>query len=276
MPRFGKWEIYHKEIVEAGSPAKLFVKIFGCSSYTAINFFNQMNLILPPGKNYSRILDAGCGKGDFTFYFAEKYPDSTIEGWDKSDEDMHNLGENIDVCNQIKEVSGLDNCRFEKKDLLEMSDSETYDLIFSIHVLEHIPNNEKVIRNFYKALKPDGLLHIQMPSNIEVQFYFLKKFTDMDAWAEEEHIGEHYSLEELTQLLQKTGFKILKSKTDGHFLSKHLFDILETLRRRKLVLLYAPFILIAKGLNYLLRHADNGKGNLIILAQKPNIAETII
>lgn len=264
MVRFGKWEIYHREVLDAGKLATLFIKIFGCSSYTAYNFFIQMKKMLPSQK-FHNILDAGCGKGDFSFYFAEKYKNCHIDGWDKSVNDLH---DNINTCNRIKEISGLENCNFEKKDLIELQAKSYYDLIICIHVLEHIKDNKKIIENFYNALKPEGYLHIQMPSNINHRFNLLDKYTDFSDWEEKEHIGHTYSLKELSTILKDMGFKIIKLRTDGNFLAKYLFEIAETLRRRKNYILFALYILISKFLSRILSNFDNGRGNLIILAQK--------
>ena len=79
MPRFGKMAVFHKDIRESGPLARLFVKIMGSPSFTAHNFYLHMKKMLPE-RSYNTILDAGCGKGDFTFYMAEKYPDSRVEG----------------------------------------------------------------------------------------------------------------------------------------------------------------------------------------------------
>lgn len=42
-------------------------------------------------------------------------------------------------------------------------ESNTYDLILCNHVLEHIPNDEKAIKEIYRVLKPAGTAILQVP-----------------------------------------------------------------------------------------------------------------
>lgn len=271
MPQFGKWQIYHPEVQRAGRLARWYVRLFSCSSYTAHNFFIHMNA-LPLKADPRTILDAGCGKGDFTFYLAEKHQQAQVEGWDKADADLHELGQNILICEQIREISGLSNAAFYKKDLRELSSPERYDLIISIHVLEHIQGNQEVLEKFFAALRPGGQLHLQMPSVHEGRFPLLQKYTDMNEWVESEHTGELYNMEQMLKVLRRIGFTILRHRTDGHFLASLLFDVTETLRRRRMNALYGLMLPLAKTANRLLRPFDNHRGNLIILAEKPQVA----
>ena len=268
MVRFGKWAIYHSQVEKAGWFAKAYVKLMGCSSYTAFNFFLQLKRILPE-RDFRSILDAGCGKGDFSFYLAEKYPQSVVEGWDKSDETLHDLGENIEVCNRIREISGLKNAVFFKRDLQDLEATAKYDLIITIHVLEHIENNARILRNFFHALKPGGLLHVQMPSETHHHFFFLSRFTNYYQWHNLEHVGETYNLVSFTRLLETTGFSVVTARTDGHAFSGFLFDVTETLRRRNSAIAFALFLPIAKAMTILLSSFDNGKGNVVMVAEKP-------
>tara|TARA_B100000767_G_scaffold275765_1_gene315248 strand:- start:3549 stop:4304 length:756 start_codon:yes stop_codon:yes gene_type:complete len=51
-----------------------------------------------------------------------------------------------------------------KADLCDLPfKSNTYDLILCNHVLEHIPNDEKAIKEIYRILKPGGTAILQVP-----------------------------------------------------------------------------------------------------------------
>lgn len=269
MARFGKWEVYHKRILAGGIASTLYVKILGCVSLTAYNFFYHFKRAVKHIK-FSTVLDAGCGKGDFTFYLAERFPQVHIEGWDLSDPNLHELGDNIKVCNRIRELSGLGNTEFHAKDLRLLDEKNKYDFIFSIHVLEHIENNKIVLKHFYNALKPNGHLHIQMPSNIEMKPFFPKYFfKELSEWEEEEHIGEVYTLDEMKNILENIGFKIIYTRTDGGFLQAFAWQLGEILISSKIFVLYGLFLPILKFLTYVGNLlTDDGKGSLVILAQK--------
>lgn len=53
-----------------------------------------------------------------------------------------------------------------KADLCNLPfESNTYDLILCNHVLEHIPDDEKAIKEIYRILKPSGTAILQVPLN---------------------------------------------------------------------------------------------------------------
>ena len=269
MARFGKMEKYHPRFKERGFLAKLYIQIFGCASISAYNFFFHFKRALKD-LEFRHVLDAGCGKGDFAFYLAEGYPDISIDAWDLSDPNMHDLGENINICQEIQNNEEINNITFCDKDLKDLCDVEKYDLIFSIHVLEHIPNNKVVIENFYRALKRNGCLHVQMPSKNGFEPIFPEKyFKAYYKWENVEHTGEHYYLNELVDVLKKTGFIVELARTDGGFLQSlawQLSQILFSNNRIVALALLVPFLktLVFMGNTFF----DNGKGNLVILAKK--------
>lgn len=269
MVRFGKWEIFHKRIEERGLLGRIYIKILGCVSLSAYNYFFHFKRAIKE-INITKIFDAGCGKGDFTFYLAERFPNANIVGWDLSDPDLHDLGDNIKVCNKIRDLTGLKNTEFHEKDLRDLSDQNYYDFIFSIHVLEHIPQNQKVIENFFKALKPNGFLHIQIPSAVEMKPFFPESwFKNFQEWEEEEHIGKVYTLPEFKTLLEKVGFKVHTIRTDGGFLQSFSWQVGEVLVSRNMFLTFGVLVPLLKLLIYLGNlFFDDGNGSLVVLAQK--------
>lgn len=45
-------------------------------------------------------------------------------------------------------------------------DSDTYDIIFCNHVLEHIPDDVKAMQELYRVLKPGGMAILQIPQDL--------------------------------------------------------------------------------------------------------------
>jgi len=101
-------------------------------------------------------------------------------------------------------------------DLRELNDSETYDFILSVDVMEHIDDDQKVFNNFFRALKPGGILLISTPSD--------KGGSDVhgknDRSFIEEHVRDGYSITGITEKLSKAGFRNIKALytygTPGH------------------------------------------------------------
>ena len=56
------------------------------------------------------------------------------------------------------DVSGM-----QKLDLMTMTDSDRFDIIYASHVLEHVPDDARVLRNIARALKPGGEAWLIVP-----------------------------------------------------------------------------------------------------------------
>ena len=96
-----------------------------------------------PGKR--TILDAGSGFGQYV-YLMSKNPDFTVLGVDVKKEQ-------IEDCTQFFSKIKRDNTRFEYADLTQFRRPESFDLILSVDVMEHILEDEKVFANFFASLK---------------------------------------------------------------------------------------------------------------------------
>lgn len=105
--------------------------------YFASQFLNKKEIIL----------DAGCGIPHPFKYYASKRVKKCFA---------------VDVDDGIKELKNTDKLEFRKCDLNNLLNEfkpETFDKIFCISVLEHIPEHALTILNNFKALlKPDGLI----------------------------------------------------------------------------------------------------------------------
>lgn len=98
--------------------------------------------------------------------------------------------------------------------------NETFDLIICYHILEHIFDDVKALKELYRVLKPKGLAYIQTP------FKTGKIYEDYSITTpklREKHFGQEdhvriYSVKELCKRLENTGFKVtIKSfETDGN------------------------------------------------------------
>lgn len=164
-----------------------------------------------PVENFTCILDAGCGNGTYAKKVAVKYPYLKISACDLKKHNEWN--------------AGFKNINFQQLDLLELKKENYYDFCYSIEVLEHIPNNWKVLENIYKSLKTGGYFYLHIPSKNDRRIFPKKFFKEFDSWAEEEHIGEMYDLEELKQIINSVGFKILKARETFGFWGNFVWEI---------------------------------------------------
>jgi SAM-dependent methyltransferase len=99
-----------------------------------------------------RILDAGCGNGRFAYY-ATKYG---AEVW------ALDLGPAVEVARRNTESVGGD-VQVVQADLHSPPFAlESFDFIYSIGVLHHLPDPEDAFRNLLRFLKPGGEVQIYL------------------------------------------------------------------------------------------------------------------
>ena len=91
-------------------------------------------------------------------------------------------------------------------------DSNTFDVIVCSHVLEHVPDDDKAMRELYRVLKPNGWGIIQVPIVMNVDFIIenelivtpqLRKL----AFGQEDRV-RIYNQSGFIQRLMNAGFKV--------------------------------------------------------------------
>src|SRR3989338_3602103 len=115
-----------------------------------------------------------------------------------SDINKRNLGKHNLAINKI--VANAEN--------LPLKNNELSQLII-LDVLEHIKNDEKVIREIHRVLNSNGKLVICVPNDT------LLSFINPIRYAQHER---HYTIKQITSLLKKNGFAIEKVHAGGRIL----------------------------------------------------------
>ena len=111
-------------------------------------------------QRWTRALDFGCGLGRATRALAGHF--ESVEGVDISTE----------MVSRARELNGhIANCTFAVNSSadLEMFEADSFDLVYSSFVLQHLPSAETArgyIREFLRVTRPDGLVVFQMPSRL--------------------------------------------------------------------------------------------------------------
>jgi SAM-dependent methyltransferase len=104
-----------------------------------------------------------------------------------------NLSSMLKVCPNIDYISAdlkspLADLQMDITDINQ--DNNTYDVILCSHVLEHIPNDIKAMRELYRVLKQDGFAILQVPISYKIE----KTFEDpaiINPKAREKAFGQH-------------------------------------------------------------------------------------
>ncbi|MBC7451886.1 MAG: class I SAM-dependent methyltransferase [Cytophagales bacterium] len=149
------------------------VESFG-EEWTAFSSFNEQE-IKDTGDNYfdilpeillnseSNALDVGCGTGRWSYYLSDKI--GFIECIDPSKavfSAAHLLKEkhNIRITN-----ASVDNIPFK---------DASFDLVFSLGVLHHVPDTAEAIKKCVQKIKPNGFILLYLYYNLENRGAFFK------------------------------------------------------------------------------------------------------
>jgi 2-polyprenyl-3-methyl-5-hydroxy-6-metoxy-1,4-benzoquinol methylase len=144
----------------------------------------------------ANVLDAGSGFGQYSWRLSSIY-----KGWNIKAIDINE--EQVKDCNDFFTKTGRsERVRFETGDLTLLNETNLYDFIITVDVMEHIEKDELVFSNFFKSLKSKGLLMISTPSDMggsDVHDSNDHSFID-------EHVRDGYGCEEITKKLKSAGF----------------------------------------------------------------------
>jgi len=170
-----------------------FIKRFALKK--KINLLNELH----PNKGH--LLDIGAGTGDFLAL-------AKSNGWNIT---------GIEPSEKAKTIAGKKGVVFAAStDVLE---KDSFDVITMWHVLEHVPDVEKQIRELKRLLKPEGTIIIAVPNFRSYDAKYYRRF-----WAGFDvprHLW-HFSKKAIKQLFIKEKMKvekILPMKFDAFYVS---------------------------------------------------------
>ncbi len=160
----------------------------------------RMQAILGELGHAKKILDAGCGKGRYAALIKQYSPDAEIHAVDVSDEMLKHVPSNI-----VTRKASIQDLPYT---------DESFDLIYCIEALEHVPNPEAAIDEMVRVLRPGGRLVI-IDKNVARQGALA-----IEAWERWFDINELNTLLTQANLRTKTEFIGYDGKTaDGLFVA---------------------------------------------------------
>lgn len=180
---------------------KLFYKLLDLLLLRSWHIHKEFNAWHEQQKGITRILDAGSGFGQYSYYMSGKSSKSSILSVDVKEDYMAD-------CNSFFKKIGRTNVVFRTEDLTIFNHPEGFDFILCVDVMEHILEDVEVFKNFYIDLKTGGMVLISTPSD--------KGGSDVEHNDGESFIGEHvrdgYNIDEIKAKLNLAGFNKVEAR----------------------------------------------------------------
>ncbi len=178
-----------------------FYKLLGMMFLREWHVKRQLRGLLGNMRNDAHVYDAGSGFGQYSYFIAKHYPDVSIEAVDVKEDQIAD-------CTRFFKSVGLKNCAFSVEDLTKIEHENRFDVILSVDVMEHIPDDVGVFRNFFRAMKRRGALFINTPSNLGGS----DAHGPEDQSFIEEHARNGYGADEIRTKLASVGFVVEQVK----------------------------------------------------------------
>lgn len=208
-----------KKMLNRPMLASLVKWVFGYTNvgnYARSRVFKRLLKKLPL-VTFNKILDLGCGFGEYSFMLAKKLEYAEITALDPDPS-------KIDILKKTLKRVHAPNISLHNGKIASMSDDD-YDFIYSIDVFEHIPVDNMPFFKCYNKLKKGGFLLIKMPSKKQVTILPDRYFEEHHQWLEEEHPGQVFELEDLVAKLKEEGFKIIYADYQDGLLARLGWEI---------------------------------------------------
>jgi len=174
----------------------------------------------------AKLLDVGCGEGTF-LKFAKK------NGWQISGTEVSSWA--------AKYASDILGTNIFYGELFDAEYPDNYfDVVTMWHVLEHVKDPKRYLKEIHRILKPDGLLVMAVPNVndlvMQIAYRIIKrrKIKLFSKGEKEVHLY-HFSSETVQAYLDKSGFKCVKLSPD--------FGIVEYSKRLINMVSVIPFYL---------------------------------
>ena len=191
----------------------IYIKLFGYPPAIVSRILARKVLRVLSKSGKSSVLDVGCSHGAFSFELARR--GHSVVGVDIN-------RESVEVGQRIQRCLGLQNISFYHMDILSNHfPDKQFDVIMMFEALEHIKDDSKVICEFNRLLKDEGILMVSVPYAESVEEYGepvgacrAKDGTFVCIGEGGSHYRNGYNLEKMKSVLERNGFVI----TDWEYL----------------------------------------------------------
>ena len=158
-------------------------------------------------KEHTRILDMGCGGGFLSNALAQR-------GWKITSIDLSN--KSLEVARKYDVTKSVDYRHMDAEHLV--FDDETFDVVISLDMLEHVEHPEKVIVEAARVLKKGGSFFFHTFNRTPLSWLFAIKGLEWFVKNTPEHVHVYHlfiTIPEFKQYCEKVGLQILDLRGVG-------------------------------------------------------------
>jgi SAM-dependent methyltransferase len=156
---------------------------FKARNQVIISILRRLVEHLPEGY---RVLEVGCGTGNVLRYLEQVCTGGQVIGLDLFFEGLRFAQQRV-------------SCQLVQADINRPPFGQSFDVIGIFDVLEHLDNDQDVLRTLHKLLKPGGYLLITVPAHRALWSYF----------DESAHHCRRYQKGELARKLVESNFEVI-------------------------------------------------------------------
>jgi len=198
-----------------------------------------------------RVLDAGCGDGLLSLAMAKRHPAWALVGVDLR-EDL------LDGARKRAVARGLPNARFVPGNLEQPLPERDRDAVTAVECLSEIPDDRQALRMMREALRPGGLIVVQVPDRDWQPVLPGSPGT----WREQ--VRQGYTAEQLQALLEEAGFAEVKVRPTYRSLAAAAQEIRDRIKDRGLLVRLLAFPFLAGAVRLERTGLTWGRGNALL------------
>jgi trans-aconitate methyltransferase len=207
------------------------------------------------GDSRLQVLDAGCGDGLLALAMAKRHPTWALVGVDLRD-DL------LEGARRRATARGLPNARFVPGNLEQPLPEHDRDAVTAVECLSEIPDDRQALRMMRDALRPGGLLVVQVPERDWQPVLPGSPGT----WREQ--VRQGYTADQLQALLEEVGFTEVQVRPTYRSLAAAAQEIRDRIKDRGLLVRLLAFPFLAAAVRLERAGVTWGRGNALLAGGK--------
>ena len=180
-------------------------------------FLEEIGQYLPAS---GAVLDIGCGFGLFSLYYAATAPGRFVRGLDLS-------ARRIAMARRAAGRLGIDNVSYEQGDARDFKGDSGVAAVYMLDIVHHVPpaTVPPLLAQLRRCLAPGGLLLVKdVDTRPAPKRWFTWALDRLMAPAAPVH---YWPAEELTALLERTGFRVFRHLMVDYLPYPHVLYVCE-------------------------------------------------